>query len=272
MSAAGEQIRLSRLFNGAENAVVVAIDHGLYFGPLPGLIDLPSVINNLDHADGILLSAGMVSHCAEFFEKRGAPSMIVRLNWATNYVAPLNYEHSHSVNLLSASEAVQLGADIVIASLTLRTPDQAEDARNVELFASYVQQKQRAGVPLICEVYPIGGDHAKPEELQDIVALGCRMAAEFGADLIKTFFTGKGFSQIAAAVPIPIFALGALKKPTEKDALIAAADAVHNGARGVVFGRNVVQAKNPQRLLDALNEVVKSGLAPDKAAEKHHIS
>ncbi|MFL7814147.1 MAG: class I fructose-bisphosphate aldolase [Anaerolineales bacterium] len=272
MSAAGEQIRLSRLFNGAEKAVVVAVDHGLYFGPLPGLIDLPSVIGNLSHADGILLSAGMVSHCVDFFQKRNAPSMIVRLNWATNYVASLNYKHSHSVPLLSASEAVGLGADLAIASLTLRTPDEAEDARNVELFASYVQQKTAVGIPLICEVYPIGGDHAKPEDLQDIVALGCRMAAELGADLIKTFYTGKGFSQIAAATPIPIFALGALKKPTEKDALIAAADAVSNGARGVVFGRNVVQAKNPEKLLDALNEVVKSGAAPDTAAAKFDIS
>jgi DhnA family fructose-bisphosphate aldolase class Ia len=204
MSGTGEQIRLSRLFNGSENAVVVAIDHGLYFGPLSGLIDLPTVINNLQHADGVLLSAGMISHCADFFKQRGAPSMIVRLNWATNYMAPWNYDHSHSVNLLSAAEAVSLGADIVLGSVTLKTPDQAEDAHNVELFASYVQQKQQAGVPIICEVYPIGGDHAKPEDLQEQVSFGCRMAAEFGADLIKTFYTGKDFSRIAAATPIPM--------------------------------------------------------------------
>jgi len=272
MSGIGEKIRLSRLFNGSENAVVVAIDHGLYFGPLNGLIDLPEVIKNLKHADGVLLSAGMVSHCADFFKQRGAPSMIVRLNWATNYVAPWNYEHSHSVNLLSAEEALRLGADIVVGSVTLKTPDQAEDAHNIELFASYVQQKLRAGVPIICEVYPIGGDHAKPEDLQEQVSFGCRMAAEFGADLIKTFYTGNEFSKIAAATPIPIFALGALKKPTEKDALFVAAEAIAHGARGVVFGRNIVQAKEPERLLDALNEVVKAGVSPDKAAIKYKIS
>jgi len=271
MSGTGEQIRLSRLFNGSENAVIVAIDHGLYFGPLDGLIDLPTVIKNLRQADGVLLSAGMISHCADFFKVRGAPSMIVRLNWATNYVAPWNYEHSHSVNLLSAAEAANLGADIVLGSVTLKTPDQKEDAQNVELFASYVQQKQQAGVPIICEVYPIGGDHAKPEDLQEQVAFGCRMAAEFGADLIKTFYTGDKFSKITAATPIPIFALGALKKPTEKDALFAAAEAISHGARGVVFGRNIVQSKEPERLLEALKEVVKSGIAPDKAAEKYHI-
>jgi fructose-bisphosphate aldolase, class I len=272
MSGDGEYIRLSRLFDGAERAVVVAIDHGLYFGPLEGLIDLPSIIKKLKQADGVLLSAGMVSHCAEFFAKRDAPAMIVRLNWATNYVAPWDYQHSHSVHLLSASEAVRLGADVVLGSVTLKTPDQAEDAHNVELFATYVQQKQLAGVPLVCEVYPIGGDNAKPEELQEQVAIGCRMAAELGADLIKTFFTGANFSRIAAATPIPILALGALKKPTETDALMAAAEAVDHGARGIVFGRNVVQASNPERLLEALKEVVKAGAAPDTTAKKYHLS
>jgi len=271
MPTAGERIRLERLFDGTENAVVVAIDHGLYFGPLPGLIDLPTAIRSLQGADGILLSAGMVSHCADFFARRGAPAMIVRLNWATNYVAPWQYEHSHSVHLLTAAEAVRLGADLVLGSVTLKTPDQAEDAHNVGLFAQYVQQKRQAGVPLVCEVYPIGGDHAPPEELQEQVAIGCRMAAELGGDLIKTFYTGKGFAKITAATPIPILALGALKRPRESDALAAAAQAIEHGARGVVFGRNVVQAREPGRLLDALKEVVKAGMAPDVAADKYHL-
>lgn len=271
MSGSGEKIRFERLFDGADRVVVVAIDHGLYFGPLAGLIDLPTAIQSLQEADGVLLSAGMAVHCADFFAHRGAPAMIVRLNWATNYVAPWGYEHSHSVHLLDVAEAVRLGADIVIGSVTLKTPDQAEDAHNVELFARYVQQKINSGVPLICEVYPIGGDDAQPEELQEQVAIGCRMAAELGADMIKTFYTGQGFSQIVAATPIPILALGALKKPREIDALIAAAEAVNQGARGVVFGRNVVQARDPKRLLEALKEVVKEDIAPDTAAKKYKL-
>ena len=58
-------IGLARLFAGNENAVIVAVDHGLYFGPIEGLIDLPTVIKKLKQADGILLSAGMVQHCSD---------------------------------------------------------------------------------------------------------------------------------------------------------------------------------------------------------------
>ncbi len=272
MTKVGEDIRLGRLFSGSENAVIVAIDHGLYFGPLPGLIDLPKVIRKLANADGILLSAGMIRHCADFFSQRGAPAMITRLNWATNYMAQWDYDHSYSVPLLSVDDALHLGADLVVASLTMQAPDQAEDARNVELVARYVQEKEQAGVPLICEVYPIGGDFAQPEELHEQVLIGCRMAAELGADLVKTFYTGKEFSKVTAATSIPILALGAMKKPTGLDALKLAADAIRAGARGVVFGRNVVQARRPQHLLDALRDVVQFGVAPEKAAKKHSLA
>jgi DhnA family fructose-bisphosphate aldolase class Ia len=271
VASTGENIRRSRLFPDSQNAVVVAIDHGLYFGPLDGLIDLRKAIQKLDQADGILLSAGMVPHCADFFARRSAPLMILRLNWATNYVTPLGYGHSHSVRLLSALEAVSLGADVVVASLTLKTPEEAEAARNVEIFSQYVQEKRKIGVPIICEVFPIGGDEAKPEDLHQEVAIGCRLAAELGADMIKTFFTGKEFEKITAATPIPILALGSTKKPRESEALLVAAEAVERGARGVVFGRNVVQAHHPERLLAALNEVVKAGIPPDAAAAKYDL-
>jgi DhnA family fructose-bisphosphate aldolase class Ia len=267
----GETIRLSRLFSDGENAVVVAVDHGLYFGPLPGLINLSDSLRCLQAADGILLSAGMAQHCADFFARRSAPTMILRLNWATNYVAPWNYDHSHAVRLLHVSEATRLGADVVVASLTLKAPDQAEDAHNVELFAGYVQEKFLAGVPLLCEVFPIGGDFTPPEELQGQISLGCRMAAELGADLIKTFYTGKEFEKISASTPIPILALGSVKKPRERDVVTMAAEAVARGARGVVFGRNVVQARQPERFLDALKEVVKVGAAPDTVANKYQL-
>jgi DhnA family fructose-bisphosphate aldolase class Ia len=36
MPTTGEKVRLSRLFSGGQNAVVVAVDHGLYFGHFPG--------------------------------------------------------------------------------------------------------------------------------------------------------------------------------------------------------------------------------------------
>lgn len=268
MSTSGEKIRLGRLFSRGQNAVVVAIDHGLYFGPLDGMIDLPQTVKALGGADAILMAPGAAAHCSSVFEQRGAPAMILRLNFASNYLSLWNYSHSHSVPMLSVAEAVARGADIVIASLTLQNPDEQEDARNVEILSRFINEKNGLGIPLIGEVFPTGGDDASQEELHETVRIGCRIAAELGVDAVKTFYTGEKFEEVTAGTPIPILALGSKKTPHEKDALRLAASAVRAGARGVVFGRNVVQASQPERFLDALKEVVKIQADPDQVAAK----
>jgi len=271
MPSTGESIRLARLFSEGKNAVVVAVDHGLYFGPLAGMIDLPSVINKVAGADAILMAPGMPAHCQSVFSKRGAPACIIRLNWGSNYAAMWHYKHSYSVPMTSVADAVNQGADLVIGSLTLKNPDEAEDAQNVEIFADCVTQKRALGIPLIGELYPTGGDDHQPEDLQDEIFIGCRIISELGADLVKTFYTGKRFKEITAATPVPILALGAKKLPKERDALKLAAAAIDAGARGIVFGRNVIQSKDPDRLLDALKEVVKDMIAPDTVATKYKL-
>ena len=184
MPVTGESIRLSRLFSEGKNAVVVAVDHGLYFGPLPGMIDLPSVIHKVAGADAVLMAPGMPAHCQQIFSMRGAPACIVRLNWGSNYAAMWHYKHSHSVPMVSVADAVAQGADLVIGSLSLKNPDEAEDARNVKVFCDCVAQKRALGIPLIGEVYPTGGDDHQPEDLQDEIFIGCRIIAELGADLV----------------------------------------------------------------------------------------
>lgn len=271
MASTGEQIRIARIFDGSENVVIVAVDHGLYFGPLPGMINLPEAIRSIAGADGILMGPGMPAHCQDVFYKRQSPRLIIRLNWGSNYAAQWQYKHSHSVMMTSVAGAVQEGADLVIGSLTLRNPEEFEDAHNVEIFSQCVAEKKALGIPMIGEVYPTGGDDAKPEELQDSIYIGCRMAAELGADMVKTFYTGPKFADITKASPIPVLALGAKKTPREIDALRLAADSMNAGARGIVFGRNVLQAKSPEKFLDALKEVVKLHKAPDLVAKNYRL-
>jgi len=267
----GNSIRFNRLFSDGKNIVVVAVDHGLYFGPLPGIINLPTSIEQVASADAILMSPGMPAHCQAVFSRRGAPACIIRLNWGSNYAAIWNYKHSHSVPIISVADAVAEGADLVIGSLTLRNPDEYEDAHNIEIFSQCIVQKRALGIPLIGELYPTGGDDIQPEDLQEDVYVGCRIISELGADLVKTFFTGKGFKKIIEATPVPVLALGAKKLPKPSDALNLAAQAIEAGGRGVVFGRNVFQVENPARFLDALKEVVKDFQPPDKVAAKYKL-
>jgi len=268
----GEIIRLQRLFDGGANAVIVAVDHGLYNGPRPGFEDLAPVVSRLGGADAILLSPGMVPHVRSAFERRGAPAMILRLNWGTQYATQWGYHESRSVPMISAAGAVALGADIVLVGMSIKTGSEAVDAENVAQVAACVAEKRAAGVPIVGEVYPAGHEDISPEERHDQIAIGCRIVAEIGVDLVKTFHTGDRFAEIVRSTPVPVLALGAKKLPREVDALELAATAVRDGARGVVFGRNVVGARSPERFLEALQEVVKQGADPAAAAEKHGLA
>ena len=117
----GSSIRLHRLFDGRQNVVVVAIDHGLYNGPRPGFEDLGPVVDRLGNADAILTSPGMVPHVQSVFQRRGAPALIVRLNWGTQYATQWNYHESRSVPMISAAAAVALGADVVLVGMSIKT-------------------------------------------------------------------------------------------------------------------------------------------------------
>lgn len=267
----GHWLRLNRLFGRNGRAVIVAIDHGLFYGPTLGLNDPPAAAEAAREADGILLSPGMVAHCGAVFSQRGAPSVIVRLNWNTVYCDSWDYHEARVARLVEPLEALALGADVVLASLNLTGTDERQDAEGVETFASLVSAKRGCGVPLIGEFYPPRPGRLSLEDLHTQVSIGCRILAELGADAIKTFYTGEGFGEICASVGVPVLALGAQKLEREVDALSLAHSAVQAGARGVVFGRNVFQAHNPPVFLRALRRVVQEGLAPIEAAAEAEL-
>jgi fructose-bisphosphate aldolase, class I len=268
----GLYVRLNRLFSDGKNAVIVAVDHGEFFGPTPGIVKLPEVIEQLGQADGILISPGMLSRCGRAFDYRGAPLAIVRLNWSTVYCDQWHYRQAQSARVIGPQEALGLGADVALASLTLATGDEGRDRDNVALFAQLLSEKRQAGIPLIGEFYPVAPNALRPAQLHSLVHAACRIIAELGADAIKTFYTGPRFAEVTEACPVPIFALGAEKLPKELDALELAHNAIAAGARGVVFGRNVVQAKEPAAFLGALRLVVKEGVAPQEAAERFELT
>ncbi len=260
-----------KLFNKNENAVVIAIDHGMFDGPLPGMINLPEVAKSIiPEVDGVLLSPGMMKHCKHIFSYKGAPIPIVRLNWSTVYCFKWKYNKAVTVPMISAADAVKLGAKIVLVSLTLYTGSEETDAKNVEVYCKLVNEARNIGVPVIGECYPASSDKLSPDELHEQVYITCRIISELGADAIKTFYT-KNFSEVTKSCPIPILGLGAEKTKLEIDALELAKREIGAGAKGVVFGRNAIQAKDPAKFMAALCEVVKNGKDPIAVAKKYGL-
>jgi len=268
----GKQLRIQKLFNNSQNAVIIAIDHGLFDGPIAGMTDLKKTAGQINpDVDGVLLSPGMLKHLRFIFDFKGAPIPIIRVNWSSVYCFHWNYNKAFTVVAQTVEEAVSNGAEIVLASLTLQTGSEENDTKNVEVYSRLVNEADKLGIPVIGEFFPAYSDTISSDQMYEQVYSGCRILSELGCDLIKTFYT-RNFRDVTESCPVPILGLGAEKKPTQIEALQLASNEIKDGARGVVFGRNAIQVKNPFAFQAALCDVVKKNLDPTEAFIKHNLS
>lgn len=268
----GRTIRMGKLFGTSNRAVVVACDHGMFDGPHAGMENIGVMLGRIgDGADAILLSPGMLRHAHGYFARRGAPAAIVRINFNSVFCFKWNYKASVISNLLQPEEALAAGADAVLVCLTLKTGCEATDARNTEIFADLCGKAHKLGIPVLGEYFPHSHLTKGADEFHEEILIGCRMLAELGADFIKTFHTCR-FAEITATCPIPILGLGAEKTPTDYDALCLAEREIRDGAGGVVFGRNAVQASNPPAFIAALQDIVKNGMSANDAVRTHALT
>ncbi len=266
----GREIRLKRLQDRGKT-VIIAMDHGMFDGPIPAMIDLPETAKKVNpEVDAVLLAPGMLRHCAPLFAQKNSPLAVVRLNWNTVYCFHWNYLKAKSVYAYDVEDAIREGMDVALVSLTLNTNEELRDAENIEVFCTLVRQAHRLGIPVVGEYFPTGHLKMTPEELHRDVLAGSRIVAELGADMIKTFNT-MNFAEVTGSCPVPVLGLGAEKLPTQLDALQLAADEIAAGAGGVVFGRNAIQVENPHAFQAALNDVVKAGVSPAEAVKKHSL-
>ena len=265
-------IRFAKLFGQGKKAVVVACDHGMFDGPHEGMEDIAEALKKLgDDADGILLSPGMLEHAKSYFCRKNVPVPIVRINFNSVFCSRWNYKESSITSLFQPEDAVALGADFVLVCLTLKTGSEDRDARNTAVFADLCVKAHKLGVPVVGEYFPHSHQTKTPDEFHEEIMIGCRMLAELGADCIKTFYT-RNFKEITRTCPIPVLGLGAEKTPTDRGALELAEREMNDGASGVVFGRNALQASNPKNFVAALQDIVKRGAKPGDLVKKYNLT
>lgn len=266
----GTQLRLKKLLPDGENIIILPVDHGEFMGPRKGLVNTHDTVNSLTGYNAVLLSPGQFEHCWETFAARKGLVSIVRVNWNSDYCFQWDYRRGITTQVLSPIQAAAMGVDVVLASLTVGTGDPAVDAANAESFARVVSEARNAGLPVGGEIYPSQAGKIGAKEFHELVLQSCRIASELGANFIKTFYTGKRFSEIVTGVPVPLIVLGA-EKVDETQALKMAADSISAGARGVVFGRNVFESDRPQDFLNALGMVVYRGKSAEAAAHQFNF-
>jgi fructose-bisphosphate aldolase/2-amino-3,7-dideoxy-D-threo-hept-6-ulosonate synthase len=108
-------------------------------------------------------------------------------------------------------------------------------------------------VPLVAMMYPRGENIKNPHD-PDIVAHAARVGAEAGADVVKAVYTGDAdsFKRVVRSCPVPIVIAGGPKASTDREILEMCEGAITAGAKGVTFGRNIFQHKNPPAIVRSL--------------------
>lgn len=260
----GIDMRVAKLFNGKKNLVISALDHVMEYGDQPGIEQSEKAIMNCMGTDALLMSRFMLKRHHDLFAKRDTPVPVVRLNWTSSFYYPLNYHQGYTRVATMVDEAVEAGGEMVICSLFLENQNERMETENVQIFSEVVRQKERLGIPLIGECYVVEHEDMTAEEIHLKVKRVTRVMAELGADLIKCFLT-ENFQKVVDNLPVPAFTIGAEKLDSDLDVLKKAEISIKQGARGIIFGRNIFMAEDPGKLIASLNRVINDGESPESA-------
>lgn len=246
-SQAGKLIRLNRILpGGGRKALVVAFDHGFTVGPIPGTENPLAKARTFVNAgvDGVLVSPGAFKHYVEPFLAPRAPALLMRLDWTNVWYRPGAVTGQYASCIAAGVEdAVRNGADAVVTYLFFGSGDPAVEAAEMAKNAAVNRECERYGLVHVVESMARGANvsnYADPEW----IALHTRIAAELGADLIKTDYTGDPATMrpIVENCPAPILIAGGPKKSTDDDSLALFRETVEAGAAGVICGRNIFQS------------------------------
>ncbi|XGI83776.1 2-amino-3,7-dideoxy-D-threo-hept-6-ulosonate synthase [Halorutilales archaeon Cl-col2-1] len=257
----GKEIRLDRIRDReSKNFVIIPMDHGVSIGPVEGLRDLESTVNDIAEGggDAVLMQKGIVS---EGHRGKGRDmGLIVHINAATSLGEPNN-----KVLVGTVEEAVRRGADAVSVQVNVGSetePQQLQDLGKV------ADECEKYGMPLVAMMYVRGHD-VDSADVENI-AHATRIGAELGADVVKTAYTGDPdeYRQVIEGCPAPVVIAGGPKAETEREVLQDISDAMDVGARGVAMGRNVFQRDNVPSMVNAISSIVHGGVSVDEAMEE----
>jgi putative autoinducer-2 (AI-2) aldolase len=101
------------------------------------------------------------------------------------------------------------------------------------------------------------------------LALCCRIAAELGARVVKTYWC-KDFDRVIDGCPVPVVMAGGPKCKTHLEVFEFVSDGMQKGAIGVNLGRNVWQDKHPAAMARALQAIIHEGATAHKALDLYN--
>jgi putative autoinducer-2 (AI-2) aldolase len=257
----GLQNRIARMFPARSgNSVMLAVDHGYFMGPTRNLENARATIEPLlPYADAIALTRGILRTSVP---PTSTTPVVLRVSGG---VTILKDDLSHETITTSMRDAVRLNVSAVALSVFVGAPHEHQSLENL---GKLVEDGEEHGMPVLA-ITAVGKELEKRDARY--LALACRVSAEIGAHLVKTYYCD-GFAKVVESCPVPIVVAGGPKLDTIEDALRLAHGAMADGARGVDMGRNIWQSEHPVAMLKALRAIVHDDATVREATETYHQS
>lgn len=269
------KVRLNRMFNTSGKCLDVAVDHGIFneYPFLAGLESMPDVIAQLVEAgpDAIQMNIGQADVLQNIGGKN-KPALVLRVDVGNPYNPTT---HKVMYNILQDERnpilgALQMDAACIVCNLLLlpAEPDlHRQTVRNIGLLRT---ECDKYGMPLMIEplamrVNDARGGYQSDGNKELIVPL-VRQARELGADVIKADPTDdpEDYYKVVEAARCPVLVRGGgkadLKAIFEKSYAF-----LQQGAKGLVYGRNIYQHANPKQITSAFMAMIHDEATPEEA-------
>jgi putative autoinducer-2 (AI-2) aldolase len=252
----GMKNRLSQLIQKDGKALFLPIDHGYFQGPTHMLEKPGETIKPLiQYADAVMLTRGVLRNCVD----PAIPKpIILRVSGGTSVVGE---DLANEGLITSVREIIRLNASAVSMSVFVGSKYEHQSLTNL---ARLVDECEDYGVPVMA-VTAVGKELEKREARY--LALCCRIAAELGARVVKTYYCPEKFEKVVEGCPVPVVIAGGPKVDTQREVFDFVYDGMQKGAIGVNLGRNIWQTEHPVAAIRALRAIIHENCTPQEAQD-----
>ena len=241
----GMKNRLSQLIQSDGHCFFLPIDHGYFQGPTRCLEKPGETIRPLlPFCDALFVTRGVLRSCVDSADSK---PIILRVSGGTSMVGK---DLANESITISIQEIIRLNATAVGVSIFVGSDYERQTLLNL---AELVNKCEDYGIPVMA-VTAVGKEIEKREARY--LALSCRIAAELGARVVKTYWCEKNFDKVVNGCPVPVVIAGGPKCKSEREVFNFVYDGMQKGAIGINLGRNVWQNSHPVGMARALRAIV----------------
>jgi putative autoinducer-2 (AI-2) aldolase len=250
--------RMAQLIQRDGHALFLPIDHGYFQGPTRKLEEPGKTIAPLlPYADALFVTRGVLRSAVDPGKSK---PIILRVSGGTSMAGK---DLANEGITTSMEEAIRLNASAVGLSVFVGSDYEKESLLNL---ARLVDDGERYGIPVMA-VTAVGKEMEKREARY--LALACRIAAELGARVVKTYWC-EDFEKVTGGCPVPVVMAGGPQVDTEFGVFEFVYDGLQKGAIGVNLGRNIWQNDFPVAMIKAIRALVHQKATPQEAQELYN--